>query len=51
MQLYVFNLTEELFLSLNGKNSHQNKQQQKKLALTAIYTPIHSKKEKSDALI
>ena len=48
MQLYVFNLTEELFISLNGKNSHQNK---KKRALTAIYTPIHSKKEKSETLI
>ena len=25
MQLYVFNLTEELFLSFKGTNSHQNK--------------------------
>ena len=48
MQLYVFNLTEELLLSFKGTNSHQNK---KKRALTAIYTSIHSKKEKSEALI
>ena len=45
-----FILTIILFLSLNGKNSHQN--EKTKRASTAIYTgQIHSKTEKSKATI
>ena len=43
MQLYVFNLTVKLFLSLNGKTSQQKEKNNVPLALIAIYTQTHSK--------
>ena len=51
MQLYVFNLTVKLFLSLNGKTSQQKEKNNVPLALIAIYTQTHSKTVKWEATI
>ena len=47
IQLYVFNLTVKLFLSLNGKTSHQ-REKQRAIAINCNLCPEHSKTEKSD---
>ena len=46
---YVFNLTVKLFLSLNGKTSHQ-REKQGAIAMNCNLCPEHSKTEKSDSI-
>ena len=48
--IYVFNLTVKLFLSLNGKTSHQ-REKQRAIAINCNLCPEHSKAEKSDTTL